>query len=149
MEAERAMLDLRKADFMLGHLLEPEPATVVSVIGAGLFVELDAYPVEGLVRADDLADDRYYYVETERALKGMRTGQRFRLGDRVVVEATNVSLQRRQIDFALVRRLAAASGDAPGKRAKRPQRAPAKGRGAPRGKGATPGKRSKRGKGRR
>ena len=35
----------------------------------------------------------------------MRTRQRFRLGDRVVVEATNVSLQRRQIDFALVRRL--------------------------------------------
>jgi len=35
----------------------------------------------------------------------MRTRQRFRLGDRVVVEATNVSLRRRQIDFTLVRRL--------------------------------------------
>ena len=106
MEAERAMLDLRKADFMLGHLLEPEPGTVVSVISAGLFVELDAYPVEGMLRADDLHDDRYYFLEVERALKGARTGQRYRLGDRVVVEATNVSLQRRQIDFALVRRIA-------------------------------------------
>ncbi len=92
---------------MLGHLLEPEPATVVSVIGAGMFVELDAYPIEGLVRADDIPGDRYYFIEPERALKGMRTRQRFRLGDRVVVEATNVSLQRRQIDFALVRRLTA------------------------------------------
>jgi ribonuclease R len=105
MEAERAMLDLRKADFMLGHLLEPESATVVSVIGAGMFVELDSYPIEGLVRADAIPGDRYYFVEPERALKGMRTNQRFRLGDRVEVEATNVSLQRRQIDFALVRRL--------------------------------------------
>jgi len=106
MEAERAMLDLRKADFMLAHLLEPEPGTVVSVISAGLFIELDAYPVEGLLRADDLHDDRYYYVEAERALKGARTRQRYRLGDRVVVEATNVALQRRQIDFGLVRRIA-------------------------------------------
>jgi ribonuclease R len=103
MEAERAMLDLRKAEFMLQHLLEPEPATVVSVIGAGLFVELDAYPVEGLLRAEDLRDDRYQIIEAERALKGIRTRRRIRLGDRLVVEATNVSLQRRQIDFALVR----------------------------------------------
>ena len=105
MEAERAMLDLRKAEFMLGHLLEPEAATVVSVIGAGLFVELDAYPIEGLVRAEEIPGDRWMFIDSERALKGLRTQQRFRLGDRVEVEATNVSLQLRQIDFALLRRL--------------------------------------------
>jgi ribonuclease R len=146
MEAERAMLDLRKADFMLGHLLEPEPATVVSVIAAGLFVELDAYPVEGLVRADDLTDDRYEYVERERALRGTRSGQRFRLGDRVVVEATNVSLQRRQIDFALVRRLPAvneAPHRAAGTRRATSPRQAVKGRGSP-----SP-KRARRAKGRR
>ena len=103
MEAERAMLDLRKAEFMLQHLLEPEAGTVVSVIGAGVFVELDAYPLEGLLRVEDLRDDRYQFIEAERALKGLRTRRRIRLGDRLVVEATNVSLQRRQIDFALVR----------------------------------------------
>ena len=105
MEAERAMLDLKKAEFMLSHLLEPLPGTIVSVVSFGLFVELDAFPVEGLVRADDLAGDRYYFIEAERALKGMRSKQRFRLGDRVLVEATNVSLRRRQIDFALLKRL--------------------------------------------
>jgi ribonuclease R len=105
MEAERAMLDLRKAEFMLSHLLEPLPGTIVSVVSFGLFVELDAFPIEGLVRADALTDDRYYLIEAERALKGMRTRQRFRLGDRVLVEATNVSLRRREIDFALLKRL--------------------------------------------
>ena len=105
MAAERAMLDLKKAEFMLQHLLEPQPGTVVSVVSFGLFVELDAFPVEGLVRADDLAGDRYYFIEAERALKGMRTRQRFRLGDRVLVEATNVSLRRREIDFTLLKRL--------------------------------------------
>jgi ribonuclease R len=105
MEAERAMLDLKKAEFMLGHLLEPEPGTIVSVLSFGFFVELDAYPIEGLVRADSLSDDRYCLVEAERALKGMRTRQRFRLGDRVLVEARDVSLRRREIDFTLLQRL--------------------------------------------
>ncbi|HUI26492.1 MAG TPA: ribonuclease R [Candidatus Kryptonia bacterium] len=109
MEAERAMLDLKKAEFMLDHLLEPEPGTVVSVTNFGFFVELDAYPIEGLVRLDDLTDDRYTFIERERALKGARRGHRFRLGDRVRVEAINVNLRRREIDFVLLERLTPAA----------------------------------------
>jgi ribonuclease R len=126
MEAERAMLDLKKAEFMLNHLLEPLPGTIVSVVSFGFFVELDAFPVEGLVRADALTDDRYYLIEAERALTGMRTHRRFRLGDRVQVEATNVSLRRREIDFALLERLdgsAAAPGSVAPKRNRRRPRA--------------------------
>lgn len=113
MAAERAMLDLKKAEFMLGHLLEPEPGTIVSVLAFGFFVELDAYPIEGLVRADALTDDRYYFIEEERALKGIRTRQRYRLGDRVLVEATDVSLRRRQIDFAVLQRLGSVGAAGP------------------------------------
>jgi ribonuclease R len=89
LEAERAMLDVKKAEFMLGHLLEPARGTVVSVARFGSFVELDAYPIEGLVRCTEGAHDR----------------RPFRLGERVVVEATVVSLERRQIDFRLLERL--------------------------------------------
>ncbi len=124
MEAERAMLDLRKAEFMLGHLLEPEPGTIVTVLSFGFFVELDAYPIEGLVRADTLSDDRYSFIEAERALKGMRTGKRFRLGDRVLVEATNVSLRGRKIDFAVLERLVPAVAEEVPSRDKRPKRRP-------------------------
>ncbi|MFQ5665268.1 MAG: ribonuclease R [Candidatus Binatia bacterium] len=106
-DAERAMLDLKKAEFMLEHLLEPQRGTIVSVVSWGFFVELDAFPIEGLVRASDLRGDRYRFIEAEHALKGMRRGARFRLGDRVLVEATNVSLARREITFALLQGLAA------------------------------------------
>ncbi len=122
MEAERAMLDLKKAEFMLDHLLEPEPGTIVSVTSFGFFVELDAYPIEGLVRLQDLEDDRYVFLEEERALKGTRKGKRFRLGDRVEVEAIDVSLRRREIDFALLERLAPAVTEAGGSRAPAPKR---------------------------
>lgn len=113
MDAERAMLDLRKAEFMLDHLLEPEPATVVSVTGAGLFVALDTWPIEGLVRAEELPG--WVPPEPRRGARPRRSpprrrtarrgGRSYRLGDRLLVEATNASPQRRQVDFALVRRL--------------------------------------------
>jgi ribonuclease R len=111
MEAERAMVDLRKAEFMLDHLHEPYPGTIVSVASFGFFVELDAYPIEGLVRAEDLPGDHYRFIEREQALQGARTRQRFRLGDRVLVETMNVSLRRRQIDLALLKRLTPASSE--------------------------------------
>jgi ribonuclease R len=107
MEAERAMLDLKKAEFMLDHLLEPEAGTVVSVVKFGLFVELDAYPVEGLIHIDQLPGERFLFEETTHTLVSPRSRQRFRLGDRLVVEATNVSLRQRQIDFALLKRIPA------------------------------------------
>ncbi|MEW6270943.1 MAG: ribonuclease R, partial [Thermodesulfobacteriota bacterium] len=106
--AERAMLDLKKAEFMLDHLLEPEPATVVGVAPFGFFVELEAYPVEGLVRAEDLPD-RTVFDERAQMLVARGSGERFRLGDRLVVEATDVSLKRRQVTFALVERLTSAA----------------------------------------
>src|SRR5262249_31426233 len=99
--AERAMLDLKRAEFMLGHLLEPEAATIVSLASFGLFVELDAYPVEGLIRVESLDQGGYSFDEGSQAMVAPRKGARFRLGDRVLVCATNVSLARRQIDFAL------------------------------------------------
>ena len=103
--AERAMLDLKRCEFMLEHLLEPEPAMIVSVAPFGFFVELEAYPVEGLVRAEELPV-QVTYDDATQVLLARRSGERFRLGDRVLVEATEVSLARRQIAFRYLERLA-------------------------------------------
>ncbi len=104
-EAERAMLDLKKCEFMLDHLLEPEPGTIVSVTNFGCFVELDAYDRGSALKPDSLTDDRYFYLEDELAWVGARKRQYFTIGDRLRVECTNVSLRRREIDFALLERL--------------------------------------------
>src|SRR5690606_9387640 len=104
MEAERAMVDLKKAEFMLGHLLEPEPATVVSVVRFGVFVELETYPVEGLVPLASLAT-AWRFDEDAEVLRHGRTGEEIRLGDRFLVEATDASIRRRQVTFAILERL--------------------------------------------
>ncbi|MBY0274973.1 VacB/RNase II family 3'-5' exoribonuclease, partial [Candidatus Binatia bacterium] len=103
--AERAMLDLKRCEFMLEHLLEPEPAMIVSVAPFGFFVELEAYPIEGLVRAEELPV-QVTYDDATQVLLARRSGERFRLGDRVLVEAMEVSLARRQIAFRYLERLA-------------------------------------------
>jgi len=117
MEAERAMVDLKKAEFMREHLHEPGAATIVAVTPFGFYAEFDAYPVEGLVRVDRL-DDYYEYVEAERALYGARKRQRFRLGDRVEVETVEVNLRRRTIDLALRKKLEMRGDANPAKRRK-------------------------------
>lgn len=114
MDAERAMVDLKKAEFMLGHLLEEEEGTIVSVTSFGFFVELDAYPVEGLVHVESLGEEDLFFDDVQRVLGNPRSGLSFRLGDRVRVMATNVSLQKRQINFELIERLSQAiTGGAP------------------------------------
>jgi ribonuclease R len=96
MEAERAMLDLKKAEFMLDHLLEPLWATVVAIARFGVFVELEAYPIEGLLRLD--GNRR---AESAPHLRRRGGRRRLQLGERVRAEATNASLRHRRIDFAL------------------------------------------------
>jgi len=100
MDAERAMVDLKKAELMLDHLLEEEAATVVGVEKFGIFVELDSCPVEGLIALDDLPG-RFRFDERLKILTSIRGGKRFRLGDRLLVEAVDASLERRRVRFVL------------------------------------------------
>jgi len=102
MEAERAMIDLKKAEFIQARVGEPFSGTIVAVVRFGFFVELDPWPIEGLVKVDTLTDDHYRFLEAEGVLVGVRRRRRFRLGDRVAVAVTAVSLGRREIDLALV-----------------------------------------------
>ncbi len=100
MEAERAMVDLKKAEFMLKHLYEAEPAAVVGVEKFGLFVELESAPIEGLLPADTLGGT-WTLDARSGALVQSGSRRRIRLGDRLVVEATRISLAQRRITFEL------------------------------------------------
>ncbi len=99
-EAERAVVDIKKAEFMLGKEGEIYDAIISGVTNFGFFAELDN-TVEGLVHVSSLDDDYYEYDEESYSLIGHRTKRRFRLGDRVRVQVVNVDLEERRIDFEL------------------------------------------------
>jgi ribonuclease R len=102
MDAEREMVDLKKAQFMMDKLGEEFTGVITSLANFGFFVELDAYFVEGLVRLSTLTDDDYHYYEKEYVIKGSRHGRKFCLGDSVRIKVVRINAFRSEIDFELV-----------------------------------------------
>jgi ribonuclease R len=102
MDAEREMVDLKKAQFMMDKIGEEFTGFITSLANFGFFVELEAYFVEGLVRLSSLMDDDYHYYEKEYVIKGRRHGRKFRLGDHVGVKVVRINAFRSEIDFQLV-----------------------------------------------
>jgi len=102
MDAEREMVDLKKAQFMQNRIGEEFTGFINSLANFGFFVELDDYFIEGLVKLSSLTDDDYDYYEKEYVIKGRRHGKKFRLGDNVRVRVARINAFRSEIDFDLL-----------------------------------------------
>ncbi|EIC19968.1 ribonuclease R [Thiorhodovibrio frisius] len=100
-EATRDAADWLKCEYMRDKLGEQFDGTIVSVQGFGLFVELDDVYVDGLVHITALDNDFYHFDPIGHRLNGARTGQVYRLGDRLRVQVAAVNLDERKIDFVL------------------------------------------------
>ncbi len=99
--ADREATELKVAEFMADKVGEEYDAVISGVTNFGLFVEL-ANTAQGLIHVRNLGDD-YYQFEAERhLLRGERTGTTYRLGQPVKVKLTNVSVPKRELDFALL-----------------------------------------------
>ncbi|MEC9488917.1 MAG: ribonuclease R [Halanaerobium sp.] len=104
MEAERDSVDLKKVEFMKDKVGEEYEGIISGVLALGFFVELPN-TVEGLVHVSYLTDDYYHYQEKQHLLLGERTGNTYRIGDRVRVEVLSANLDERKIDFKLLEKL--------------------------------------------
>jgi ribonuclease R len=102
MDAEREMVDLKKAQFMMDKIGQEFGGIIVSLTNFGFFVELENFFVEGLVKLSSLGDDDYQYYEKEYLIKGRRHGRKFRLGDRVRAKVLRINAFRAEIDFELI-----------------------------------------------
>ena len=102
MDAEREMVDLKKAQFMTDKIGQVCTGVITDLAGFGFFVELDAWFVEGLVSFRSLQDDFYRYYETAHVIKGQNHGRTFRMGDAVTVRVVRVKLFQGEIDFELL-----------------------------------------------
>ncbi|VBY71763.1 ribonuclease R [Burkholderia pseudomallei] len=102
-EASRDVEAWLKCYFMRDKLGEEYGGMVNGVTSFGIFVQLDALFIEGLVHVTELGADYFQYDEVKNELRGERTGIRYRLSDRVRVQVSRVDLDARKIDFRLVR----------------------------------------------
>ena len=100
MEAERASMDQKKAEYMEGRLGEVYSGIISGVTSFGIFVELEN-TIEGMIPVADLGDDYYVYQEKQVALVGERTRKSFRLGDPLAVQVVRVNSAEGKITFTL------------------------------------------------
>jgi ribonuclease R len=108
-EASRDVETWLKCFYMQDRVGEQYTGVVTAVTSFGIFVTLDELFVEGLVHISDLGADYFHFDEARHALVGERSGQQFRLSDRVSVELVRVDLESRKIDFRLVEGVARAT----------------------------------------
>ncbi len=100
--AERASIKYKQVEFMSDHMGETYQGVISGVTEWGFYVELKENMCEGLVPVRDLADDYYDFDDKNYCLVGRRHNVRYRLGDEVTVKVARVSLERKQLDFALI-----------------------------------------------
>lgn len=100
-EATRDAVAWLKCEFMLEKVGLVFSGTISSVTSFGMFVQLKDIFVEGLVHVTALPDDYYQFDPAGHRLIGRRTNREFRIGQTVQVRVMRVSLDDRQIDFAL------------------------------------------------
>jgi ribonuclease R len=102
-EASRDVEAWLKCKFMREHLGEEYSGVVTSATGFGIFVTLDALYVEGLVHITELGGEYFKFDEARQELRGERTGIRYAIGTKVLVQVSRVDLDGRKIDFRLVK----------------------------------------------
>ena len=100
-EATRDVENWLKTFFMKERVGEEFDGTISAVTGFGIFVALDTIYIEGLVHVSDLGADYFQFDNVKHQMLGERTGQRFRLGDRVRVRLVRADLESNKIDFVL------------------------------------------------
>ena len=131
-EAERELVEWKKVRFMQDRVGEEFAALVLNPTKYGLFVELTDLFVEGLVPIDSLRDDRYTWRENTHEIIGVRTGRRFRAGDRVQVILDRILAAERRLQFSIVEEGLPLTGSGPGRKGAKAKKNRGKG-GAPHG----------------
>ena len=97
-EVERAVDELKKAEFMSTKIGEVFDGVVSGAIESGVFVELEN-TVEGFIPLEDLPQDHYYFEERRVRLVGR--GHEFALGQKIRVKVASVEIALARVNFVL------------------------------------------------
>lgn len=99
-EAEREIIDLKKAQYMEDKIGEEFEGIISGITAYGMYVQLEN-TVEGLVHVSNMEDDYYIFDESNYLLIGERKRKVFRIGDIVKINVLSVDIKNRSIDFVL------------------------------------------------
>lgn len=97
--AERNAIKVKQVSYMAKHIGDKFSGVISGVIGYGFFVRLNDLGAEGMVRVSSLDNDYYNFDETQYRFVGKRTGNIYRLGDKIEVQILSVDKLKGEINF--------------------------------------------------
>ncbi len=109
-QAERDARSLFAAAFMRDRIGDRFTGFVSGLTSSGVFVALEAPRVDGMIKLGTLERaerEQYELDDSGVRLVGRRRGATLTVGDRLVVEVVDASMQRRRIELAFISRLSA------------------------------------------
>jgi ribonuclease R len=101
-EAEREVLEWKKVIFMRDKLGLKTTGIITGIAPFGIFVDLDAIFVTGMVPVATIGGDFWLFRDREHRLVGESSHRELRLGDHVKVEVKSIDEDRHQIEFRLL-----------------------------------------------
>ncbi|MGB1014501.1 MAG: ribonuclease R [Nannocystaceae bacterium] len=107
-QAERDARSLFAAAFMRDRIGDRFTGVVSGLTSSGMFVALEAPRVDGMIKLATLERserEQYELDDTGVRLVGKRRGEVWMVGDRLVVEVVDASMQRRRVELAFISRL--------------------------------------------
>ncbi len=98
-KAERQLWSIKKARLMENVIGQEFDGVISSVTKFGIFVALRDFDVDGLVKLENLGDDRFEFDDEHLCLRGRGSGVVFNLGDEIRIRVLSVDVELGQIDF--------------------------------------------------
>ena len=103
MESERAANKYKQVEYMQDFLGEEFDGVISGVASFGFWVETVEHKCEGLVSINSLLEyDDFRLIEGDYSLAGMRSGRKFRMGDKIRIKIISANLSKRQLDYEWV-----------------------------------------------
>jgi ribonuclease R len=100
-DAERELRQVKILTLLANHVGEEFNGVVSGVANFGIFIQLDTWLAEGVIRYEDLLDDWWSVDVRSGVVRGERSGKRIALGDVVKVVVVSVDLARRELNLAV------------------------------------------------
>jgi ribonuclease R len=113
-DAERELRQVKLLELLKDQIGEEFTGVITSIANFGIFVQIEKYLVDGLIRYENLMDDWWDVDVKTGVVRGQRTGTKIGIGDQVKVYIVRVDVARRELDLAISKVLGRARKGATG-----------------------------------
>jgi len=100
-DAERELRQVKILELLKQHIGDEFLGVVTGITNFGIFVQIQTYLIEGLIRYENLLDDWWDVDAKAGFIRGQRTGKRIGIGDVVKVRIARIDLARRELDLGV------------------------------------------------